>query len=68
MDEEILKNKLYKAFYWYYRHEYATVLDFFNEENNILKNNKHTTKKAEEYAMQHIQNLILQLEGAIYNG
>lgn len=64
--EEELKDKLYNAFYWYYRIQYATAIDYFKNENNLYTN-KTTTKSSEKYIYNKIKELINKLEGAIYD-
>lgn len=66
-NEELeLKERLYRALYWYYRYEYAKVIDLFESENKLTNINS-TTKNSEIYIKKNIERIISTLEGVIYD-
>lgn len=58
-----LKEDLYIAFYWYFRREYASVADFVEKENGVKI---YSTKNAEIYAQNKIEDLIRKMEATNY--
>lgn len=60
---EQLKEDLYYAFYWYFRREYASVADFVEKENGARI---YSTKNAETYAQNKIEDLIRKMEATNY--